>query len=54
MVLFLRGRLLEEEDKEEVLESDLGGLEWSIVTSAGGRILKRIAIGVGGGTNYKS
>ena len=54
MVLFLRRRLLKEENKEEVLKSDLGGLEWSIVTFIVGYILGRIAIKVGSRTNYKS
>ena len=49
MVLFLRRRLPEEEDEEEVPESDLGGLEWST-----GGILGRIATGVYSGMNYKS
>ena len=49
MVLFLRRWLLEEEDKEEVLESDLGGLKWST-----GGILRRIATRVYSRMNYKS
>ena len=50
MVLFLRGRLLEEEEEEEEApESDSGGIEWLT-----GGILGRIAIKVYSRINYKS